>query len=96
MADLALSAKEQIEKQVEKDLEPKLDILLAQKVKPQAMRKKEPVFRKERNVKYGQSSNVARKQSKRTDPEFQKHPVDKESTLFRFAKEKFGVEHGLN
>ena len=40
MADLALSAKEQIANQVEKDLEPKLDLLLAQKVKPQAMRKK--------------------------------------------------------
>ena len=34
MADLALSAREQIQHQVEKDLEPRLDILLAQKVKP--------------------------------------------------------------
>ena len=46
MADLALSAKEQIANQVEKDLEPKLDLLLAQKVKPQAMRRKDSVFLK--------------------------------------------------
>ena len=64
----ALSAKEQIQNQVEKDLEPTQDMLLAQKVKPQAMRKKEPVLKKERNVKYGHTSNVARKQTKRSDP----------------------------
>ena len=39
LANLALSAREQIQKQVEEDLEPKLDMLLAQKVKPQAMQK---------------------------------------------------------
>ena len=47
MANLALSARDQIQ-QVEKDLEPKLDKLLAQKVKPHAIRKndkKETVFR---------------------------------------------------
>ena len=47
LAILALSAKEQIQNQVEKKLEPKLDMLLAQKVKPQAMRKKEAVAKKE-------------------------------------------------
>ena len=57
MANLALSAREQIQQQVEKDLEPKLDKLLAQKIKPQAIRKKETVFRKERNVKFGASSS---------------------------------------
>ena len=60
------------------------------------MHKKEPVFRKERNVKYGHSSNVAKEQSKRTDPEFQEHPVDERSTLFRFAKDKFGVELSMD
>ena len=53
LADLALSAQEQTQNQVGKDLEPRLDMLLAQKVKPQAMRKKEPVAKKERNVKFG-------------------------------------------
>ena len=40
LANLALSAHEQIQKQVDEDLEPKLDILLATKVKPQAMQKR--------------------------------------------------------
>ena len=34
LANLALSAREQIQKQVEEDLEPTLDMFLAQKVKP--------------------------------------------------------------
>ena len=60
MASLAMSATEQIQQQVEKEMEPKLELLLAQQVKPHAIRKKEnkePVFRKERN------SNVKRKSS---------------------------------
>ena len=73
MANLALSAREQIQQQVEKDLEPKLDKVLAQKIKPHAIRKKETVFRKERNVKIGASFS-SKKQSKRTDPEFQAKP----------------------
>ena len=51
LANLALSAREQIQSQVEKDLEPKLDMLLAQKVKPQAVRK-EPVAKKEQHFKF--------------------------------------------
>ena len=93
MANLALSAREQIQQQVEKDLEPKLDKLLAQKVKPHAIRKtgkKETVFRKGRDVKYRtgdySSSKAAKQQFKRTDPEFQDKPVDNKSTLFKFSK----------
>ena len=74
-------------------------MLLAQKVKPQAMRKKEPVAKKERNVKYGsntQNVNVARQQSKRSDPETQDYPVHTESTLFRFVRRNFGVELALD
>ena len=37
MANLALSAKHQIQNEVDKNLEPKLDELLARKVKPNAM-----------------------------------------------------------
>jgi hypothetical protein len=37
LVDHAISACEQIQTQVERDLEPKLEMLLAQKVKPQAM-----------------------------------------------------------
>ena len=60
MARLAMSAREQIQQQVEKEMEPKFDLLLAQKVKPHAIRKrenKEPVFKKERNIKR-KSSNT--------------------------------------
>ena len=41
MAKLAMSAKEQIQLQVEQEIEPKLEQLLAQKIKPHAIRKKE-------------------------------------------------------
>ena len=79
---------------MEKDLEPRLDMLLAQKVKPQAMRNKEPVAKKERHGKFGsntQKSTAARKQFKRSDPQDEDNPVDNESTFFKFARQKFGV-----
>ena len=87
MADLAISAREQIQRQVERDLEPKLCMLLAQKVKPQAMRK-EPVAKKEQHFKFKsvtQTQAVARQHSMRSDPESQVHPGDNESTLSRIA-----------
>ena len=40
ITDLAVSATEQIQKQVDKSLEPKLDILLAKKVKVNALKTK--------------------------------------------------------
>ena len=94
LANLALSAREQIQKQVEEDLEPKLDMLLAQKVKPQAMRK-EPVAKKEQYFKFRsnvQHTPVARQQFIRADPHSEDYPVDSESTLSKFARQNFGVE----
>ena len=94
LADLAISAREQIQRQVERDLEPRLEMLLAQKVKPQAMRK-EPVAKKEQHFKFKsvtQTQAVARQHSMRSDPESQVHPVDSESTLSRIARQNFGVE----
>ena len=52
---VALSTKEQIQNQVEKDLQPKLDELLARKVKPNAMQNKKKAIKKERNVKFSSS-----------------------------------------
>ena len=101
MARLAMSAREQIQQQVEKEMEPKFDLLLAQKVKPHAIRKrenKEPVFKKERNIKRKSSNTPSsasiptKKLFKKTDPEIQRKPEDNASSLFKFAKEKFGVE----
>ena len=89
-----MSAKEQIQLQVEQEIEPKLELLLAQKIKPHAIRKKEKeetVFRKERNVKKKPSNTRSKKQFK-TVPEVQGKPEDNASSLFKFAKEKFGVE----
>ena len=62
-------------------MEPKLDLLLAQKVKPHAIRKtenKEPVFRKERNIKRKPSNiqSATKKQFKKTEPENQGKPED--------------------
>ena len=98
MANLALSAREQIQKQVDEDLEPKLDMLLAKKVKPQAMRKK-PVARKDQHFKFRsneQRTPVARQQFMRVDPQSEDYPVDSESTLSKFALQNFGVELSIN
>ena len=98
MADLAISAHEQIQRQVERDLEPRLEMLLAQKVKPQAMRK-EPVAKKEQHFKFKsntQTQAVARQQFKRSDPQSEVYPVDSESTLSRFARQNFGVELSID
>ena len=76
MASLAMSAREQIQLQVEKEIEPKLELLLAQKIKPHAIRKKEkeePVFRKERNVKRKPSNLPSRKQFKKRYPKFREN-----------------------
>ena len=81
-------------------MEPRLDLLLAKKVNPHAIRKKErkePAFKKERNIKIKPSNiqSSMMKQSKKTVPEVQGKPEDNASSLFRFAKEKFGVELNL-
>ena len=87
LANLALSAREQIQTQVDEDLEPKLDILLAKNVKPQAMRK-EPVARKDQHFKFKTNehcSPVARQQFTRADPQSEDYLVDSESTLSKYA-----------
>ena len=83
---------------MEQDLEPKLEMLLAQKVKPQAMRK-EPVTKKEQHFKFKsntQTQAVARQQFKRSDPQSEVYPVDSESTLSRIARQNFGVELSID
>ena len=55
------------------------------------MRKKEPVAKKERNVKFGsnsQNAKAVKQQFKRSDPQDEDNPVDNESTLFKFACQK--------
>ena len=50
LANLATSACEQIQQQLNTDLKPKLDMLLAQKVKPGAMKKETVAKKKKRQV----------------------------------------------
>ena len=73
-------------------------MLLAQKVKPQAMRK-EPVSRKEQHFKFRsieQCSPVARQQFARVDPQSEETPVDSESTLSKYVCQNFGVELSID
>ena len=82
-------------------MEPRLELLLAKKIKPHAIRKKEkkePAFKKERNIKLKPSNiqSATKRQSKKTEPEKQGKPEDNASSLFRFTKEKFGVELNLD
>jgi hypothetical protein len=62
MANLAMSAREQIQQQVEKEMEPKLDLLLAQEVKPHAIRKRRnPKYRENRKTMRLHFLNLLRK-----------------------------------
>jgi len=67
MMEMGLSAKEQIQKQVDKSLEPKLEILLAKKVKTNALKTKPT--KKDRHYKFksessGTKRHFAKKESR--------------------------------
>ena len=85
MADMGLSATEQIQKQVDKSLEPKLEELLAKKVKTTALKIKPT--KKDQHYKFNPKEHFAKKESHVRD-----HSVDSESTLAKFAKQNFGRE----
>ena len=78
MADMGLSATEQIQKQVDKSLEPKLEKLLAKKVKTTALKIKPT--KNDQHYKFNPKEHFAKKESHVKD-----HSVNSESTLAKFA-----------
>ena len=82
---MGLSATEQIQKQVDKSLEPKLEKLLARKVKTTALKTKPK--KKDQHYKFNPKEQFAKKESHARD-----HSVNTESTLAKFAKQKLGKE----
>ena len=83
---MAVSAAEQINKRVEKILEPKLDSLLSKKVKGNALKTKPN--KKEQHYKLKQTA----REQKAKEPQIRDHSVDSGSTLAKFAKRHIGVE----
>ena len=83
MAEMGLSATERIQKQVDKSLEPKLEKLLARKVKTTTLKTKPK--KKDQHSKFNPKEQFAKKESHARD-----HSVDSESTLEKFAQQKFG------
>ena len=80
LSELAVSAAEQINKRVEKLLEPKLDVLLSKKVKVHALKTKP--HKKEQHDKIKHTT----REQKAKEPQIRDHSVDSESTLAKFAK----------
>ena len=78
MAEMGLSATEQIQKQVDKSLEPKLEKLLARKVKTTALKTKPK--KKDQHYKFNPKEQFAKKESHARD-----HSVDSESTLAKIC-----------
>ena len=92
LADLALSASDQIHKQVDKSFGPKLDELLARKVKTSAMKNKPA----KKDQKYKLQSNFSmfkktKEQLKKMEPQKEDYSVGTVSTLSKFAKQNFGA-----
>ena len=94
MTELAAPATEQIQKQVEKSLEPKLDMLLARKVKINAFKTKP--LKREQHYKLKSYSSKSKEQFAKMEPQMRDHSIDSGSTLAKFAKKNFGVELSNN
>ena len=87
MLELAVSSTEQIQKQVNRSLEPLLDLLLSKKVKGNALKIKPN--KKEQHYKL---KSITIEQFAKKEPQMTDHSLDSGSTLAKFAKQHFGVE----
>ena len=87
MSELAVSATEQIQKQVDRSLEPKLDLLLSRKVKVNALKTK-PNKREQRY----KLKIITKEQFAKKEPQMRDHSVHSGTTLAKFSKQHFGVE----
>ena len=70
--ELAVSATEQIQRQVDKSLEPKLEVLLAKKVKTYALKTKPS--KKDQHYKFKSTTSSTREQVAKRSPELEITP----------------------
>ena len=84
-SEMAMPATEQIQLQVDKSLEPKLEVLLAQKVRTTALKTKP--FRKEQtfNLKFNTQSSNTREHFAKKETRQREHSDNSESILAKFA-----------
>ena len=95
LSDMTLSATEQIQHQVDKSLEPKLEVLLAQKVRTSALKIKPP--KKEKNYKFSPHSSKTKEHFANRETRQREHSDDSESILAKFArKQNDGEELSYN
>ena len=94
MTELAVSATEQIQRQVDKSLEPKLEMLLARKVKTNALKAK-PI-KKDQHYKLKSNPSNTNEQFAKKESQVRDHSVDSESPLTKFAKQNVGVELSID
>ena len=90
MNEMAMSATEQIQRQVDKSLEPKLEVLLAKKVRTYALKTKSN--KQEQHYKLKSNSSNTREQIAKKETLSWDHSVDTECTLAKFSKQNYGVE----
>ena len=88
LSDMTLLATKQIQLQVDKSLEPKLEVLLAQKVQTTALKTKP--FRKEQtfNVKFNTQSSNTREHFAKKETRQREHSDESESILAKFCQKK--------
>jgi hypothetical protein len=88
LSAMTLLATKQIQLQVDKSLEPKLEVLLAQKVRTTALKTKP--FRKEQtfNVKFNTQSSNTREHFEKKETRQREHSDESESILAKFCQKK--------
>jgi len=84
LGEMAMSATEQIQLQVDKSLEPKLEVLLAKKVRTSALKTKPS--KKEQHYKFSTQSSNTREHFAKKETRRREHSDDTESILAKFAK----------
>ena len=87
---MAMSAAEQIQLQVDWSLEPKLEVLLAKKIRPTALKTKPS--KKEQHYKYSSQPSNTREHFAKKETRQREHSGTSESILAKFAKRNVDEE----
>jgi len=87
---MAMSAAEQIQLQVDRSLEPKLEVLLAKKIRPTALKSKPS--KKEQHYKFSSQTSNTREHFAKKETRQREHSDNSEFILAKFAKRNVDEE----
>ena len=79
LSEMAMSAAEQIQLQVDRSLEPKLEVLLAKKIRPTALKSKPS--KKEQHYKFSSQTSKTKEQFEKMETRQREHPDNSEFIL---------------